>query len=203
MKIVEPEVIVVTPINGEEIMKRLEIIGRVCYKSEDKITDESCEDFISKIVKREHLSVLEHVNVTFRIITNRGVTHELVRHRIASYSQESTRYVKYANGEMRFVKPFWYDTADEPTKAVWRESMLQSELSYNQLLDYDLTVQAARGVLPNDLRTEIVVTTNLREWMHIIKLRTAAGAHPDIVIVIKKVQEYLQSELPIIFGTTL
>ena len=179
MKIIEPSFEIV-PVNGEEILKNIERAGRTCYKSEDKITADSARKFVAAIIKSGHESVIEHEKVTARIICDRGVTHEIVRHRIASYSQESTRYCNYGNdkfgNELTFIKPcFWNE--DDPKYMTWKYAMKNAEQAYMDLIHLGATPQEARSVLPNSLKTEIVVTMNLREWRHFFKLRTSPAAH--------------------------
>jgi thymidylate synthase (FAD) len=174
----------------------IERCGRTCYKSEDKITDDSAKKFISMIMKRGHESVIEHVSASVKFITNRGVTHELVRHRLCSFSQESTRYVNYSGHGMEFIVPVWtnlkqsgWDTPVEVndsfyeyglSERVFLKSCDESEHAYNNLIQKGWRPEQAREVLPNALKTEIVVTANFREWRHIFKLRTSPAAHPQI-----------------------
>lgn len=198
MKIVEQSYEVLTPINREEILQRIERAGRTCYKSEDKITSSSASKFVQKIAQSGHDSVLEHVNLTIKFITNRGVTHELVRHRIASYSQKSTRYVNYTKKEMQFIKPHWLD--QQPVAAnLWLGQMNEIEDTYVNLIAMGLKPEDARGVLPNDLETEIVMTANLREWKHVLELRTSLRAHPQIRALLLPLKKELEEKLPEIF----
>ena len=189
MKIIEPsfEILYPKPLQGEEILKRIETAARTCYKSEDKITSDSAETFVEGLIRREHFAMLEHGgDISVRFISNRGFTHELVRHRLASFAQESTRYCNYSKNEfgneITVVKPYWYDgtEAGESCKNRWKQAMKLNEDAYFTLLNLNLSAQAARGVLPNDLKTEIVITANIREWRHIMALRTAKAAHPDM-----------------------
>lgn len=198
MKIIEQSVELIDDINGEEILKKLELCGRVCYKSEDRITDDSAKEFIRKIIKRGHESVLEHVNITIKWITNRGVTHELVRHRLASYSQESTRYVKYDNN-MEFINPIWFKETNNHCKEKWELTMYDLEMRYNELLNKGWTPQQARSILPNSLKTEIIFTMNLRELRLMLKLRTSKAAHPQIRDIAIKTLELLKNKLPVVF----
>lgn len=183
MKVVSPSAEIIVMDDGPTLLKRIESAGRTCYKSEDKITDNSAPTFISKILHTGHHSVIEHASGTVRIVCDRGVTHEIVRHRLASYSQESTRYANYSNAkfgkEITVIRPcFWSD--DTPAYAIWYESMLQAERTYLALIDQGSSAQQARSVLPNSLKTEIVITCNLREWRHIFELRCAPSAHPQM-----------------------
>ena len=202
MKIIEPSFQFFEPLDGAQMLKRLERAGRVCYKSEDKITQGSAETFLANIIKRGHESVLEHEKITVSLICDRGVTHELVRHRIASYSQESTRYCNYMGEkfgrELTFIKPcFWAE--DDPKYAVWKEQMAQLEETYQRLLEAGASPQEARSILPNSLKTEIVVTMNLREWRHFFRLRTAPAAHPQMREAANMLLAAFQAELPVIF----
>jgi thymidylate synthase (FAD) len=198
MDIIEPSVEILDNINGIDILKKIEVAGRTCYKSEELITEDSCKAFVKNILKRGHESVLEHEKITFRVITDRGVTHEIVRHRIASYSQESTRYVNYNKKGMTVIKPnFW--VGDEYRNIVWESHMKNCEDVYNKLIEAGAKPEEARSVLPNSLKTEIVVTMNLREIRHFCKLRTAKVAHPQMRQVAKMLLKQLKSKIPIIF----
>ena len=183
MKIVKPYFEFVEEVNAMDMMKRIERIGRVCYKSEDKITEKSAGKFVQMIIKNGHESVLEHEKITVRIVCDRGVSHEIVRHRIASYSQESTRYCNYSDekfcNEITVIKPvFWSEDSKE--YQLWRETVKRVEESYMSLITMGASPQEARSVLPNSLKTEIVVTMNLREWRHFFRLRSSEKAHPQM-----------------------
>lgn len=202
MRIVEPEVEILDNINGDEILRKIERAGRVCYKSEDKITNESAKIFIQNLLASGHESVIEHEKISVRIICDRGVTHEIVRHRIASYSQESTRYCNYAKDkfgkELTFIKPsFWREDSDE--YRLWIETMQVIENSYNKMIELGAKPQEARSILPNSLKTEIIVTMNLREWRHFFKLRTSNRAHPQMREVAIMLLEKFKREIDILF----
>lgn len=184
MKIISPSFEILDEINGKEMLKRLEKAGRTCYKSEDKITDESAEGFVHMLIfDKHHESVIEHEKVTVRVICDRGVSHEIVRHRIASYSQESTRYCNYSKDKfdngVTFIKPCFFEKGTINYEH-WFNAMTIAENIYLQLIDNGATPQEARSVLPNSLKTEIVMTMNLREWRHFFKLRTSEAAHPQM-----------------------
>lgn len=211
MKKVKPQVFV-PMIDGIAMLKNIEAYGRLCHKSEDKITEDSYKDFIEKIVRiKKHVSIIEHESVTVRIICDRGVTHELVRHRLASYSQESTRYCNYSKDkydneisvidlEQGLVLDGRIDLHAFPQILnVWANAMADAESRYNQMIGLGASAQIARSVLPNSLKTEIVVTFNLREWHHFFTLRTAAAAHPQMREIIVPLLVYFQSVIPIIF----
>lgn len=207
MRIIEPSYIIEDELNPQAMMKTIERAGRTCYKSEHNISDGSAERFIASIIKRGHESVIEHEKITVRFICDRGVTHEIVRHRIASYSQESTRYCNYANdkfgNELTFIKPCFWDETTEDGKAkmeLWKKSMQNIEDEYNKLIALGAKPEEARSILPNSLKTEIVVTMNLRSWRNFFKLRTAPAAHPQIIQIASALLDDLKTQLPVIFG---
>ena len=203
MKIIEPSVELVDDFDAVAIMKKIDRAGRVCYKSEGNIKDDSAEKFIRGIIKRGHESVIEHATISFKIICDRGVTHELVRHRIgASYSQESTRYCDYSagkfGGELTFIKPcFWSE--DNENFLLWKKTMTRLEEIYLTMRKNNVRPEEARSILPNSLKTEIFVTMNLREWRHFLKLRTAKAAHPQMREVALKIYKILVEKLPAVF----
>lgn len=198
MKIISPDFVFVDSINGNAILKKLEAAGRTCYKSENKMTEDSAANFVRNLIKRGHESVLEHVSITVRIITDRGISHEIVRHRLASYSQESTRYCNYKDKEIEFVLP--YDI-DPETKIFdyWKLSCQASETDYKVLIAEGVAPQTARSVLPNCLKTELVMTCNLREWRHFFKMRCAPGAHPDMKYLATIMLQDFQEKIPVVF----
>lgn len=207
MKVIEPYYVIEEEIDAQKIMKTIERAGRTCYKSEHNISDGSAEKFIANILKRGHESVIEHEKITVRFICDRGVTHEMVRHRIASYSQESTRYCNYANdkfgNELTFINPCFWDKEKAEDKAkydIWEKAMQNIENEYNELIALDAKPEEARSILPNSLKTEIVVTMNLRSWRHFFKLRTAPNAHPQIRQVANALLAEFKEKLPVIFG---
>lgn len=202
MRVIKPNFIIESIINGDEILKFIEKMGRTCYKSEDKITDVSSGKFIKSIISNGHESVLEHSNITVRIICDRGVTHEIVRHRIASYSQESTRYCNYFDdkfrNELTFIQPFYWND-DNDKYQIWKKTMESIEANYNELIKLGAKPEEARSILPNSLKTEIVVTMNLREWRHFFKLRTSKRAHPQMKEVAIPMLNEFKRLIPIIF----
>ena len=203
MKIIEPSIEPIEDFDAAAIMKKIERAGRVCYKSEGNIKDDSAEKFIRGIIKRGHESVIEHATISFKIICDRGVTHELVRHRIgASYSQESTRYCDYSagkfGGELTFIKPCFWQEGDANFK-IWLSAMELAEKNYLALRAGGARPEEARSILPNSLKTEIFVTMNLREWRHFLKLRTAKAAHPQMREVALKIYKILVEKLPAVF----
>jgi len=202
MKIIHPSVQLVDPPSYAELLHKVEVAGRVCYKSEDRIKDGSAEKFVKGIIKRGHEAVIEHGSLSVRFICDRGVTHEIVRHRLASYCQESTRYCNYSkeqfNSEIAVIEPL-YLTRNTAAYDVWKEAMERTEQAYFWLLDEGLTPQEARAVLPNSLKTEIIMTANLREWRHFCKLRASAAAHPQMREVAGMLLEMLKANYPVFF----
>ena len=202
MRIIEPSHEILFMPDGEVVLKNLELAGRTCYKSEDRITPDSAKGFIKGILKSGHHSVIEHAAITVRFICDRGVTHELVRHRLASYSQESTRYANYSKDkfgrEITVIKPLFWDE-DSPEYSAWKEAMENAEQSYLKLIDLGARAEQARAVLPNSLKTEIVMTANIREWRHVFALRCSKAAHPQIREIMLPLLEELHKKLPVVF----
>jgi len=201
-------------------LEELELVGRVCYKSEHKIDKDTAIDFVKKIIKNKHESILEFGDgLTVKFITNRGVTHELVRHRLFSFAQESTRYVKYNNIE--FIKPVWCsdkllgqhtiewnnnigirkegEIELSNSENIWFWSMARIEKDYKDLLNCGWRTEEAREVLTNSLKTEIVVKGNFRQWRHVFKLRTSKKAHPQIRELMQTLLNNLKMAIPVIF----
>ena len=208
MKIIEPSVEVLDNLDGQAILKKIERIGRVCYKSENNIKEDSAERFIKNIIKNGHESVLEHVSISVRVICDRGVSHEIVRHRVASYSQESTRYCNYSKdkfgNELTFIRPCYWGTENRDGSIngkllIWEHTMQGIENNYIALLENGATPEQARSILPNSLKTEIVMTMNLREWRHFFKLRCAKAAHPQTREIANMILEAFKSKIPVVF----
>lgn len=208
MRIVQPsfEILAYTP----EMTKVIERGIRTAYKSEDKIEEGSDIEIIGRIKNFKHESTLEHAAITVHFVTDRGVTHELVRHRIASFTQESTRYCNYGKGkfgnEITVIEPFFYvnkqydETVGPSEYWLWEESCKTAEKMYLMLLATGSKPQEARSVLPNSLKTEIVVTANVREWRHIMALRTSKEAHPQIRQIMVPLAWELAKRWPILFA---
>jgi len=203
MKIVKPKVVLLLEHSREEILQKIEAAGRTCYKSEGRATPESAAKFVEGLVARGHLSVLEHVSLTVRLVCDRGISHELVRHRIASYSQESTRYCNYGKAdEISVILPGDVpEDYTDPTFTWWRDSVQSSERSYLALLKLGKSPQVARSVLPTCLKTEVVMTANLREWRLIMEQRTVDAAHPDMCRLMRPLLRELRRSLPEVFLT--
>ena len=195
---------ILTPIRGDEL-QLIEKAGRTCYKSEDKITDESAKKFVAGLIKRNHEAMLEHSFLSIRFICDRGVSHELVRHRLASFAQESTRYCNYSQdkfgNELTFIKPFFLDE-DTNEYRVWEHAMKVAESDYMMMLNAGRTPQEARSILPNSIKTEVVMSTNYREWRHFFKLRAARAtgpAHPQMEEITRPLLEELKILIPVVF----
>lgn len=195
MKVIKPRIYIPLSEVSEKKLLKIERYARVCYKSEDQIKKGSSNAFIKNIISSGHESVIEHEKATVLIITDRGITHEIVRHRIGSYSQESTRYCNYSKNkfgkEITVINPFFFD--DNQLKH-WENSCLFNEETYFMLLNCGLP-EEARAVLPNSLKTEIVITYNFREWRHFFKLRCSRAAHPQMrqisIPLLVKFREFL------------
>ena len=204
---IKPSAEIISGNDYQQMLEKIERIGRVCYKSESAIHPGSAERFIQNIIARGHESVIEHESISVRVICDRGVSHEIVRHRIASYSQESTRYCNYAGEKfdsqitvIDLASGFEYDFARENDRAkyeVWRTTMEHAEKAYFRMLELGATPQEARSVLPNSLKTEIVMTMNLRSWRNFFRLRTDSHAHPQMQEVAGIVFREFQEKLPV------
>ena len=196
MKVIDPTVVVSLQSKPQFIMKTIEEAGRTCYKSEDRINENSYVAFIERLVRRGHEAMLEHGYATAHFRIDRGVSHELVRHRLASYAQESTRYCNYKDKDIEFVRPSYLN---ESSYKLWTNAMLTAEEAYNQMIKNGCTPQQARAVLPNSLATTIVVTANLREWRTIFKLRCAKDAHPDMRYIMLRLLSDMYKLFPPVF----
>lgn len=205
MRIIEPSYEIITPLNRDAVLKRIEQCARTCYKSEEKITDESAPKMVKSLIRSGHEAMIEHCSITVKFICDRGVSHEIVRHRLASFAQESTRYCNYSKDdfgtEITFIKPLYLD---ENTNGYnyWQSACRVSEIAYFDLLNWGCTPQEARAVLPNSLKTEIVVTMNLREWRHFFKLRalgTTGKPHPQMKELALPLLNDFKEALPEVF----
>ena len=202
MKVIVARYEILDKIDGMEVLKKIEGVARTCYKSEDYIKEGSAERLVKSLIDRGHEAMLEHYSFSIKFICDRGVSHELVRHRMASFAQESTRYCNYSKdkfgNELTFIKPcFWEENTHEYFS--WCESMGNAEKGYFELLKLEATPEKARSVLPNSIKTEIVMTANLREWRHFLKLRTAQAAHPQMRELTIPLLKELKDKIPVIF----
>lgn len=203
MKVIEPSFEFMEPVNGEQMLMNLERYGRTCYKSEKEITPQTAKDFVAVLIANGHESVIEHEKVTVKIICDRGVTHEIVRHRIgASYSQESTRYCNYSKNkfgnELTFIRPFFWKS-NEKNYDRWMLAMQFIEGTYMDMIKDGAKPEEARSILPNSLKTEIIVTMNLREWRHFFSLRCSAAAHPQMRQIACRMLKEFQKKIPVVF----
>ena len=226
MKLIKSSTEIITEVNGLEVLKTIEKVARTCYKSEDKITDESAEKIVKSLLKNGHEAMIEFYDITVKFTCDRGVSHEIVRHRVASYAQESTRYCNYSQdkfgAELTFIEPCWYDRMTEIEKQLFESNLKNCEKNYNSLVNGKLkyfgqdssaelgyadvttefekwSAQEARAILPNCLKTEINVKMNLREWRHFFNLRCAKPAHPQMRELSIPLLEKMHDLIPIIF----
>lgn len=217
MKLVRPSVEILDNINGDEILKRLEQVARTCYKSEDKITEstDSAKKLIGTIMQVHHESILEFVDITVKFTCSIGCAREITRHRVGSYTQESTRYCNYSkdkfDNQLTFIIPKWsmlkpgeYTIDDvlenaEPRDCLFLENCKNSELIYNRLVKLGCRAEEARDILPLCTKTEINVKYNLREWRHFFTLRCSDKAHPEIRLLARTLLKRFHNEIPLIF----
>lgn len=176
--------------------KLIERAGRVCWKSEDKITEDSHTRFIKMLMGKNHASVLEHASATFLIVTDRAIANEIVRHRSGKFSQESTRYCNYNKKGLQFVIPSTLSNAD---RADWGVACEVCSQRYIAMIEKGCKPEIARSVLPLSLKTELVMTMDFRNWLHFLDLRTSASAHPDIRVVALMIKEKLREIAPTVF----
>lgn len=199
MKLVEPYAEILN-ISGD--LKTIEHAARTCYKSEDKIKDGSAERLVGTLVDRGHHAMLEFVDVTVKFYTDRGIANEIVRHRIASYAQESTRYVNYKEG-VEFIEPLSIMNGPERVQIEFRKTLCDTAQKYIYLVECGFKPQDARAILPLCLKTELVMKTNLRSWRNFFELRTSPAAHPEMRrIAIPLLKEFKQ-RIPIVFDDIL
>lgn len=204
MKIIKAGYEILTPITGSELLM-IERAGRTCYKSEENMSMGSAEKFVKMLIDRKHEAMLEHSSLTIKFICDRGVSHELVRHRLASFGQESTRYCNYAGDkfgkELTFIEPLFFKE-EGISRNIWKAAMHSAEDAYLLLIDQGATPQEARSVLPNSIKTEVVMTANYREWRHFFKLRAARAtgpAHPQMEEITQPLLKELHELIPVIF----
>ena len=204
MQIIKAGYEILDPLNGEEILKKIERVARVCYKSEEKIGEGTAEKMVRALVKSKHEAMLEHFSFSVKFIVDRGVSHELVRHRVASFAQESTRCCNYGHeGEITVIEPcFWSWSKDGIKYNEWLSACEMAESYYLSLLEMGATPQEARAVLPNSLKTEVVMTANLREWRHFFSLRACGSTgkpHPQMLEVAVPLLKEVKSLIPVVF----
>jgi len=197
MMIIKQEVNVVH-VSHDKPLEFIEDTARICYKSHDRTKPGSAEKMVWKLLESGHHAMLEFVDITADFLTDRAVTHELVRHRHCSFAQESQRYVRY-DGDIKFIEPVGYDP-EQPEWATWRSAMWECHQHYVQMLAYGVTPQQARRVLPNSTATNIRVKANLREWMHIFKLRTSKAADPQMQDIANNLFAQVGIMMPLLFA---
>ena len=205
MKIINAGFQILSNINGMEMLKNIEYIARTCYKSEDMMTELTAVKMVESLINRGHEAMLEHEKISVKFIVDRGVSHEIVRHRVASYAQESTRYCNYSKdkfgNELTFISPcFWSRCSREYEE--WYAAMNSAEDIYFELINWGVTPEQARTVLPNSIKTEIVMTANLREWRHFFKLRaigTTGKPHPQMLEVTVPLLAEFKALIPVVF----
>jgi thymidylate synthase (FAD) len=206
MRVIKPSVEILFPKTKElatEILKVVELGGRNCYKSEDKICEGSYNKIIGMLRTLKHESVLEHGNISVRMIGSRAFTHQLIRHRLAAYSQESQRYVNYSknkfNNEVTFIEPFGFEDRSPERQEHWKKSMEAAEKAYFEDIKLGGKAEQAREHLPNSCKTEIVVTMNLRAWRHFFKMRCDKHAQLEIRMIAKDLLAKMHDLMPVIF----
>lgn len=205
MQAIKPYTQIYKDFDGQKVLQKIEAAARTCYKSEGKIQEGSAAKLVAGLIKSGHEAMLEHASVTVKFVVDRGISHELVRHRLASFAQESTRYCNYSKddfgSEITFIIPDYLEYKSEGWN-IWKESMKQAEDAYFKMLDFGLSPQQARTVLPNSLKTEVVMTANLREWRHFFKLRalgTTGKPHPQMLEVAVPLLEDMKNLIPVVF----
>lgn len=205
MQAIKPYTQIYKDFDGQKVLQKIEAAARTCYKSEGKIQEGSAAKLVAGLIKSGHEAMLEHASVTVKFVVDRGISHELVRHRLAFFAQESTRYCNYSKddfgSEITFIIPDYLEYKSEGWN-IWKESMKQAEDAYFKMLDFGLSPQQARAVLPNSLKTEVVMTANLREWRHFFKLRalgTTGKPHPQMLEVAVPLLEDMKNLIPVVF----
>lgn len=208
MRVIKAGYEILDPLNGAKILKKIEKVARVCYKSEDKIGEGTAEKMVRALIKSNHLAMLEHFSFSVKFIVDRGVSHEIVRHRVASFAQESTRYCNYGTkgGEITVIEPCYLsDNSSEnwhKKYGAWESACVEAEECYLAMLNAGSTPQEARAVLPTSLKTEVVMTANLREWRHFFSLRACGSTgkpHPQMLEVAVPLLKELKERIPAVF----
>jgi thymidylate synthase (FAD) len=220
MKLIKPYYKILNETDLIHASKEIELAARTCYKSEDKIDENSDIKLIEKLISSGHEAMLEFgPSITVKFVCDRGVSHELVRHRLCSFAQESTRYCNYSkdkfDNQITFIIPCWlkleegeYDFINTemnfenllPGTEEWLAAVIADEENYNFLISKGWQPQQARSVLPNSLKTEIVVKANIREWRHIFVQRTSKKAHPQMRELMVPLLKHFQLMCPTLFN---
>ena len=204
MRVIQQSYEILTDLSDPmKILKDIERAGRVCYKSENNITEDSCITFCKSIISRGHEAVIEHSQLSVRFTVDRAIANELVRHRIASYCQESTRYVNYSKdkfcNEIKVIEPEELLPRDSTDYSIWWMACKNAEDAYLAMISNNIKPEIARNVLPLSTATEIIMTANIRELRNVMKLRTSSRAHPQMRSVMRKLLDDLKSKIPVLF----
>lgn len=211
MKIIDPTFEYISAPTRVAAYEIIAMAMRNCYRAELNAMPATDEEMVEKVMKKRHLSLLEFVDVSVNITCDRGVTHELVRHRLCSFAQESTRYCNYSGEkfgrELTFVKPSWaaeHDLDALPIPLlrkynIWVRSMEEAEKAYIEMLGEGASAQEARSVLPSSLAAKIAVKANLREWIHIFRMRCDIPAHPDMRVTMMPILVSMLDLYPVVF----
>ena len=204
MRLIKSKVEILDNLNGEEIIDKIAKVARTCYKSEDNSTSERDRELVKRLIKSGHEAMIEFADITVKFTCSRAISHELVRHRLCSFAQESQRYCNYSkdkfNHEIRFIIPSWLTNKDGIKSVIFTKSLSAAEHDYFALLTEGCTAQEAREVLPNATKTEINMKANLREWRHFIRLRGGHAAHPQIREITKLILEEFSKRYPVFFS---
>lgn len=202
MKLIDP-IVYVQDYDGVQIMKNIERACRVCYRSEGKITEDSYKKLLQNCINRGHESVLEHEKISVRIVADIGTYKDLTRHRFASFSVESTRYCNYGkdkfDNEIKFIKPVHIDEGTE-LYDIWKKGLENIEKAYMEMSKLDAKPDQLRMLLPHSTAAEYAMTANIREWKHILSLRTMKMTHPSIRQVLIPLLLKFKEDMPEIFG---
>ena len=206
MKTVKPSYDIIDDIKNIDFLKRIELIARTCYKSEDKIKEGSAERLVKSLLLHNppHLAMIEHgQRISVKFTANRGFSHEIVRMRLASFAQESTRYVNYSKdkfgNEITVCLPQYIHDLKWSDKCIVLDAWEKAENYYMALIKSGVKAQIARDVLPIGIKTDIVVTSNITHWRHIFKLRVDKAAHPIMHELMRPLLKEFQDNIPILF----
>lgn len=202
MRVIEPSYEILTSINGKEVLRTIEYCARTCYQSYDKQTEDSCFQFVKMLMGRNHESCLEHYSFSVKFIVDRGIHNEIVRHRLSSFAAESSRYVNYSKDkfgkEITVIRPVFFKK-DTWEYNMWKKSVENAEATYMSMLERGVKPEEARSILPLSIKTETVMTANLREWRHFFKLRTTPFCHPQMCQITIPLLQELKSLIPVVF----
>ena len=203
MKLVDPKVYV-EEYDGKKIMKRIERACRICYRSEEKITEDSYKNLLKNCINRGHESVLEHEKISVRLVGDIGTYKDLTRHRHASFSVESTRYCNYGNdkfdNEIKIMKPCHIEEGTELYE-IWKNGIENMEKSYMEMAKKGAKPDQLRMLLPHSTAAEYAMTANIREWKHILNLRCSKHAHPAIRQLLIPLLLKFKEDMPEIFDS--